>query len=280
MATKSSFRIGKVRGDLRGKNWYLTYHENGRRIRPRVGPDRVLDTCDDWQLPLFATLMMTGLRPGELTHLILPDDLDLEHGVLRVRDKPELGWQVKTRTEREIPLMPPLIELLRTMLAGRTSGVAFRRRRFSGPNSEEPRVTSVAQMSEEIAIRVCHAEAELQQVLNRERRSTIVRAVWRDAGLIKTERIRIEFMRLSHAIGAPELTSPKMLRHLFATTLQEGRVDPLIRCELIPRLANDTFVGSISAGLSTPWTSPTKSPSLALPTEHCRAMSRAVRSDF
>jgi hypothetical protein len=38
MATKTSFRIGKVRGDLRGKTWYLTYQENGRRQRPRVGP--------------------------------------------------------------------------------------------------------------------------------------------------------------------------------------------------------------------------------------------------
>lgn len=40
MAKSKSFRIGKVRGDLRGRVWYLTYHENGRRMRPRVGCDR------------------------------------------------------------------------------------------------------------------------------------------------------------------------------------------------------------------------------------------------
>ncbi|HUG19218.1 MAG TPA: hypothetical protein VMM56_09595, partial [Planctomycetaceae bacterium] len=40
MGRKNSFRIGKVRGDLRGKVWYLSYQENGRRIRPRVGPDQ------------------------------------------------------------------------------------------------------------------------------------------------------------------------------------------------------------------------------------------------
>ncbi|HUG17351.1 MAG TPA: hypothetical protein VMM56_00140, partial [Planctomycetaceae bacterium] len=40
MGRKNSFRIGKVRGDLRGKVWYLSYHENGRRIRPRVGSDQ------------------------------------------------------------------------------------------------------------------------------------------------------------------------------------------------------------------------------------------------
>ena len=35
-----SFRVGKVRAYLRGKSWYLCYHETGRRRRPRVGPDR------------------------------------------------------------------------------------------------------------------------------------------------------------------------------------------------------------------------------------------------
>lgn len=37
---KSTFRVGRVRADRRGKVWYLSYHENGRRHRPRVGPDR------------------------------------------------------------------------------------------------------------------------------------------------------------------------------------------------------------------------------------------------
>ena len=39
MAKQTSFRMGKVRGDLRGKIWYLTYQENGRRKRPRVGSE-------------------------------------------------------------------------------------------------------------------------------------------------------------------------------------------------------------------------------------------------
>ncbi|MCA1693962.1 MAG: hypothetical protein LC749_04080, partial [Actinobacteria bacterium] len=65
-----------------------------------------LGACDDWQFPLFLTLMLTGLRPGELCHLLLPDDLVLDAGLLRVRNKPKLGWQVKTRNERDIPLVP------------------------------------------------------------------------------------------------------------------------------------------------------------------------------
>src|SRR3989440_11050337 len=35
-----SFRVGKVHAYLRGKVWYLCYHEHGQRHRPRVGPDR------------------------------------------------------------------------------------------------------------------------------------------------------------------------------------------------------------------------------------------------
>jgi hypothetical protein len=40
MSRKSkSFRIGKVQGYLRGKIWYLCYHDQGQRHRPRVGSD-------------------------------------------------------------------------------------------------------------------------------------------------------------------------------------------------------------------------------------------------
>jgi hypothetical protein len=39
-----------------------------------------LEACDDWQFPLFLTPMLTALRTGELTHLLLADDLDLTAG--------------------------------------------------------------------------------------------------------------------------------------------------------------------------------------------------------
>src|SRR5262249_4090278 len=74
----------------------------------RMKKKAFLEACDDWQFPLFLTLMLTGLRTGELTHLLLPDDLDLSAGLLRVRNKPALGWHVKTRNERDIPLVPVL----------------------------------------------------------------------------------------------------------------------------------------------------------------------------
>jgi hypothetical protein len=35
----TSFRAGRIRAVLRGRVWHLTHHEQGRRIRPRVGTD-------------------------------------------------------------------------------------------------------------------------------------------------------------------------------------------------------------------------------------------------
>jgi integrase len=79
--------------------------------------------------PLFLTLLLTGLRPGELCHLLLPEDLDLETGRLYVRNKGQLGWQIKTRNQRDIPLLPILGKVLRHALAGRSTGPVFRQPR-------------------------------------------------------------------------------------------------------------------------------------------------------
>jgi len=71
------------------------------------------------------------MRPGELVHLLLPDDLDFETGWLRIRNKPELGWQVKTRNERDIPLVPVLLDVLKRSIDGRSTGPIFRQRQFA-----------------------------------------------------------------------------------------------------------------------------------------------------
>jgi integrase len=40
VSPRKSFRVGRVQAYARGQVWYLCYHENGVRRRPRVGPDR------------------------------------------------------------------------------------------------------------------------------------------------------------------------------------------------------------------------------------------------
>jgi integrase len=213
-----------------------------------------LQACDEWQFPVFATLMMTGLRPGELTHLLVPDDLDLNAGLLRVRNKPELDWRVKTRNEREIPLVRPLIKILTVLLDGRNKGVVFQRRRFCGVSTPNPSLLAEDAMIGELKVRMRQAQPEKSSALSRKQRSKIARGVWKDAGLIKTEMIRKEFMRLTSKIGLRELTAPKMLRHLFATTLQEGNVDPLVRCELMGHSIAATQNASHGLGMTANYT--------------------------
>lgn len=59
----------------------------------------------DWAFPIHFTLAKTGLRVGELVHLLI-EELDLVNGWLHVRNKTELGWRVKTGNERTVPLLP------------------------------------------------------------------------------------------------------------------------------------------------------------------------------
>jgi integrase len=211
-----------------------------------------LRACDDWQFPLFLTLMLTGLRPGELCHLLLPEDLDLEDDVLRVRNKPRLGWQVKTRNERDIPLVPALAEVLRRHLGRRGCGPVFRRRTYadlSAAGAMDPNA-----LEQELARRCAAEEARSRKGLSRAGRCRLARRLWRDLGAVREDRVRLEFLRLTGAIGLPGYTAPKVLRHQFATALQEGRVDPLIRNELMGHVAAGARAAGHGLGMTAVYT--------------------------
>ncbi|MCH9775051.1 MAG: tyrosine-type recombinase/integrase [Planctomycetes bacterium] len=418
---KTSFRIGKVRGDLRGKIWYLTYHENGKRLRPKLGPDKeqarqmaarinsqleshthsvfnfepisiddlqkrwlkhheqvlrsslqtirryraatthlinfiaqkgvasktslfqvghaeefvhylrtikvapnghensqkrplldkgikyilqccrsmfgyaikrrhlspyaenpfsaldldripienskvisifspdqekaFLEACDDWQFPIFLTLMLTGLRPGELIHLLLPDDIDLKKGMLYVRNKPRLGWQVKTRNEREIPLIDELRDVLKIIIGDRVTGPVFLQRRFTS-SSVHPQLTGYTekQLENLLQERVVKEEEVSGNAMDRSQWMKFSRTIWGDCGTLKTDRIRTEFIRLTKQIELPQFTAPKSLRHLFATCLQDGNVDPLIRSELMGHSTSATNGASHGLGMTATYT--------------------------
>ena len=194
---------------------------------------RLLKSCDDWQFPIFLTLLMTGMRPGELAHLLLPDDLDLEHGWLRVRNKQLLGWQVKTRNERDIPLHPILSIVLHVSIAGRKHGPVFQQRRCSTNHNPPLAGLSVKSLEKELARRMLAEEKESTDSVSRVRRSQVAYTIWRDLGALNEDQIRVQFMRTTKAMGLPETTAPKTLRHTFATMLQESNVDPLVRNELM-----------------------------------------------
>ncbi len=201
-----------------------------------------LGTCDDWQFPVFLTLLLTGLRPGELCHLLLPDDLDLAAGLIRVRNKPRLGWQVKTRNQRDVPLVPALADVFRLHLAGRTCGPVFRRRKWTD-DGQQFDASSTAALERELTRRLTD-QAATQGDPDRGARLRLADGIWRDIGAVDENRVRIEFIRAARAAGLVGQTAPKVFRHQFATALQEGRVDPLVRNLLMGHAA----AGSRSPG--------------------------------
>ena len=194
------------------------------------------------------------MRPGELTHLLLPDDVDLISGLLRVRNRPRLGWQVKTRNEREIPLVPALLEVLRKEIGSRTRGPVFRRRKFL--QDIEPRLSNhtEAMLEADLSTRIANREDELKGPVDRIERLRLARTIWRDCGAIKPDRIRQEFMRITRAAGFEKFTEPKMLRHMFATALQDANVDPLIRNEVMGHAPSGGSRGGFGLGMTAVYT--------------------------
>ena len=197
--------------------------------------------------------MLTGLRPGEACHLLLPDDLDLEAAVVRVRNKPALGWQVKTRNERDIPLVPALVGVLRRHVGERVTGPVFRRRGWS--DSRCPfGADTLAAIAAELKRRVDSQAAATGGTVTRTDRGRLARRLWWDLGAVKEDCVRTEFMRVTKRVGMADRTAPKVLRHLFATALQDGRVDPLIRNLIMGHAAAGARVPGHGLGMTAVYT--------------------------
>lgn len=69
---------------------------------------------DEREWLLVAFLLMTGFRRDEVRHAEF-SDIDFAGKVIRVQDKPRLGWHSKTWEQREVPVPDSLIEALKKM---------------------------------------------------------------------------------------------------------------------------------------------------------------------
>lgn len=182
--------------------------------------------ANTWAFPIHFTLAKTGLRSGELIHLLI-EDVDLEGGWLHACEKPELGWRIKTRRGRAVPLVDELIAVLRRVIGDRTAGPVFLREHYPATGSM-PLKASRQALGKVLVQRIDREEQRIGQSLSREERARIAREVWREAGAVKADQIRLSFIRTARRAGL-EATCPKSWRHSFATLLQDANVDPLIR---------------------------------------------------
>jgi integrase len=187
---------------------------------------KFLQRCNPWEFAVHFTLAKTGMRSGELIHLLI-EDVDLESGWIHVRNKLEIGWRIKTGQERKIPIIPELIAVLRSLIRGRASGPVFLRNQLIG---KRPLVVGDRRELESI---LKARRTETGRVLSRTEEARLCRKLWWDAGAIKADRVRMTFLRIMKALGRPDSTCPKSWRHSFATLLQDGNVDPLIRQQVM-----------------------------------------------
>jgi integrase len=193
-------------------------------------------------------LAKTGLRVGELVHLMI-EDVDLEGGWLHVRCTPEL-WETKTRRERQVPLLVELIAVFRRVIRDRTAGLVFRRQLFQGGRSS-PAGADRQRLMRLFRIRVTEAETDRDQTLSREQTARIARGIWHDAGAVRADAIRNSFIQLAQIIGLADVTCPKSWRHTFATLLQDAYVDPLVR-QLT--LGHQPAIGTGALGMTAQYT--------------------------
>ncbi|HWL07292.1 MAG TPA: tyrosine-type recombinase/integrase [Planctomicrobium sp.] len=181
--------------------------------------------ADDWSFPIHFTLAKTGLRVGELVHLLI-EELDLENGWLHIRNKPDLGWKTKTRNERSVPLVSEVVNVLKHVIGDRDCGPVFLRHSFQTSERQPLLCGTRTELAAVLQSRLAAASAT---PLTRDAQLRISRTIWRDAGAVKADRIRTSFIRIANQLQWQNATCPKSWRHSFATLLQDVNVDPLIR---------------------------------------------------
>ena len=192
-----------------------------------------LAECPAWEFRVFFALSFTGMRPGELRHMLV-GDVDLELRTAFIRNHPELGWHTKTRAERRIFLFDELLEAFRAAIAGRAHGPVFLARRFADDAAGPPLAGMDARaLAAERRRRADEAVAASPDESRRRVEARVAKELWRDMGAIRTNDIRKRFIRIAKKIGHPELTSPYIFRHGMATAMQEADVDPFVRKEII-----------------------------------------------
>lgn len=80
---------------------------------------KFFQSCSPGERRLFMTILLTGMRKGEVEYLSW-EDISFEIGVIFIREKPDVGWRPKS-DERLIPVSPLVHDLLTEQLAARTS---------------------------------------------------------------------------------------------------------------------------------------------------------------
>lgn len=178
-----------------------------------------LQACDDYQLPLFATLIFYGLRAAEPIYLFREH---LEGTWLKVNCLPDLDYLTKGRRDKRFPLVPPLDRLL---CIDKGKGLLFPRRGVLQKSKAAPLYgISLVELAEEYRhrSRATSATSAVERLQLREQ-------VLHDAGGLNYDRIEHEFQSVAHRLHWPRAATLKDFRHLFSTCLENSGVPEFYR---------------------------------------------------
>ncbi len=180
-----------------------------------------IGVCDAYQLPLFATLILYGLRAAEPV-FVFRDHFDDQW--LKVNCLPELDYLTKGQRDKRFPLVQSLQDLL-SKLSGNREGLLFTRRAAVRACRQTPLYgASLATLAEEFRRR-CRNGGTPSAV----ERQRIRERILRDAGGLNYDQIEHEFRAIAGALNWPRAATLKDFRHLFSTCLENAGVPEFYR---------------------------------------------------
>jgi integrase len=170
----------------------------------------LLSACDAFQLPIFATLALYGLRPDELGWLFWED---IHGGWVRMMCQSELAYETKSCRDKQFPSLDCL-QAIWPQSIQEGQGLLFHRRIMS--------IVTIATKAEIINEfeRVRRSASKLSAAHERQMRD----AVLDTAGQLEYDHIKQEFHKLAESLGWPDRATLKDFRHLFATSLENAGV--------------------------------------------------------
>ena len=148
---------------------------------------------------------------------------------MHIREKPDVGWRVKTRRERSIPLVSELVAILRHVIGARQAGPVFVRERFAadkGPlvDATRKRMAQIFVRRVDDAERPSLAKPSTARLKRRSPvRSGAMRAPSRPTAFVCCLSAPPNLLALARR------PVPRVLGISFATLLQDANVDLLIR---------------------------------------------------
>jgi hypothetical protein len=179
-------------------------------------------SCDHYQFRLFVPMLLFGLRAAEPCFLFA-EHLDGEW--LRVPCLPDLDYQTKGRRDKRFPLIDDLATFWSELRIGRVHGLLYERRGVAEGREDVPlRGAALSNIVAEFRRR-----CEIGRVRDAAGRRRVRGDVLRDAGGLTYDHVEAEFNRLATQLGWPSPATPKDLRHLFATSLNNAAIPDAYR---------------------------------------------------